>query len=99
MESMEATEQIRPVDSTDLVERTVLTPLGKFRLQWPGTACEPTYVGDPLAIAWFHDNFIRMRQVSGRGGVLLDPVRLTPEDLVYCCQTERCGIRVLVERR
>jgi len=96
---MQATEQIRALDPSGEIERTVLTPLGKFRIQWCGSTGQPSYLGDSRAIAWFHDDFIRMRQVSGRGGVLLDPFRLSPEDLVYCCQTERCGIRVLVEQR
>lgn len=96
---MQATEQIRALDSSGEIERTVLTPLGKFRIQWSESTGQPSYRGDSRAIAWFHDDFIRMRQVSGRSGVLLDPVRLSPEDLVYCCQTERCGIRVLVEQR
>ena len=97
---MEPIEQTPVVEHQPrMVERTVLTPVGRFRIQWPARGARPRYIGDPRAIAWFHDDFIRMRQVSGRGGVLLDPVRLSPEDLVYCCQTERCGIRVLVERR
>lgn len=97
---MEPIEQARVTEHPSrMVERTVLTPVGRFRIQWAARLARPRYVGDPRAIAWFHDDFIRMRQVSGRGGLLLDPVRLSPDDLVYCCQTERCGIRVMVERR
>ncbi len=79
---------------TRSVERTIATPLGRFGLCWAAAGEAPSYRGDPAAIAWFREDFIRMRQVSGRAGMLLDPVWLTPEDVDRYCQSERYGVRV-----
>ena len=76
-------------------EYVVLTPVGKFVAQWDeNPEKQVTYAGSASAVAFFRE-FLSIAQVSGEGGIQIDPDNLEPSDLVGFCQSAEYGVLVI----
>lgn len=75
-------------------EYEVITPAGRFVAQWdedPESGVK--YAGSEEAISYFRA-FLAEANITGNGGVRLDPDSLDPSDLYGFCQSDSWGVQV-----